>query len=146
MGAHRRCWMPFRPAFSMADERFVENMSSCRKNSLHYYFIELNKTPQQRLRPTIADGLPRVGLGRFIESMPQGGQLAHHGDDVCGGVVSVLDGIPVLFLPYKYKTYSAGDFRSRPNPNRGTLLMRTKVCHVSGKTTLLTHFSYRARG
>jgi hypothetical protein len=34
-----------------------------------------------------------------------------------GGVVSVLDGIPVLFLPYK--TYGAGFFCFRPNPNSG---------------------------
>jgi hypothetical protein len=32
-----------------------------------------------------------------------------------GGVVSVLDGTPVLFL--MYKTYGAGDFHSSPNPN-----------------------------
>ena len=31
-----------------------------------------------------------------------------------GGVVSVIDGIPVLFL--QQKTYGAGVFRSRPNP------------------------------
>ncbi len=34
-----------------------------------------------------------------------------------GGVVSVLDGIPVLFLPYK--TYRAGVFCFHPNPNSG---------------------------
>jgi hypothetical protein len=34
-----------------------------------------------------------------------------------GGGASVLDGILVLFLPYK--TYGAGGFCSRPNPYRG---------------------------
>jgi hypothetical protein len=41
--------------------------------------------------------------------------MAHHGDDVCEGVVSVLDVIPSSFLPLK--TYGAGVFCSRPNPS-----------------------------
>jgi hypothetical protein len=48
--------------------------------------------------------------GNSLKQCRMGGQMAHHGDDVCGGGVSVLDGIPVLFLPYK--TYGAGVFVS----------------------------------
>jgi hypothetical protein len=33
--------------------------------------------------------------------------------------VSVLDRIPILFLPLPYKSYGAGVFRSCPNPYRG---------------------------
>ena len=47
--------------------------------------------------------------------------MAHLGDVfvfVGGGVVLVLDRIPVLFLPYN-KTYGVGVFCSFPNPNRG---------------------------
>ncbi len=35
--------------------------------------------------PAPSDDHPCVGLGRFIGSMPFGGQTEHHGDDVCGG-------------------------------------------------------------
>ena len=48
--------------------------------------------------------------------------MAHHGDDVCGGFVSGLDRIPVLFLPYK--TYSAGVFRSTQT-QIGVILLST---------------------
>ena len=36
-----------------------------------------------------------------------------------GGVASVVDGILVLFLPYKTYGYGAGVFCSRPNLDRG---------------------------
>jgi hypothetical protein len=43
-----------------------------------------------------------------------------------GGVVLVLDGILVLFLPYK--TYGAGVFRSRPNP--WGLILKNIRCYL----------------
>jgi hypothetical protein len=43
--------------------------------------------------------------------------MEHHGDDVCGGVVLMLDRILVLFL--LLKIYGAVFFCSRPNPYSG---------------------------
>ena len=40
--------------------------------------------------------------------------MARHDDDVCGGVLLVLDEVLVLFLPYK--TYEVGFFCSRSPP------------------------------
>ena len=67
-------------------------------NYLRCYFIELNKTPQQRPQPTPADGRPRIrhqiGVILWINAIG----WANGTYVVCGGGGSVFDGIPVLFL------------------------------------------------
>jgi hypothetical protein len=50
-----------------------------------------------------------------------------------GGVVSVIDGIPVQFL--QSKTYGAGDFCSRPNPYSCIPVNCYKICISPGQTT-----------
>ncbi len=49
----------------------------------------------------------------------------------------VLDGIPVLFLPYK--TYGVGVFRSRPNPMRGIPVNPFSISFLCPMTSLITH-------
>jgi len=70
MGARRRRRMPFQQPFSTAGERIVENTVAVELNWFLCYFIDLYKTPPKSPRPAPLDGLPHIGLGRFIESTP----------------------------------------------------------------------------
>jgi len=75
-------------------------------------------------------------LGDSLNQCRRGGKRLTMVMMFVGGVVSVLDGIPVLFLPYK--TYRVGVFRSPPNPMRGipvNSLMTSLITHSFLTTT-----------
>jgi hypothetical protein len=62
LGARRQQWMPFRPPFLSAGERFVKSKMSFR---IFFFSVILSiyKTPPKSLWPNPADGRPRIGLG-----------------------------------------------------------------------------------
>jgi hypothetical protein len=60
-------------------------------NQFCRYFINSYETLPQCSWLTPSKEVTCVGLGGSIESTPPEGQTAHHGDDVCGIVVLVVD-------------------------------------------------------
>ncbi len=100
MGTRRQKWMPFRPPFLTAGERFVKNTSNIELNLLHAWFIDLCKTPWQHPWPTPSEEVTSVGLGGSIDPMPKEGQTAPPWWWCLWIVVLVVDGtfctIPIL--------------------------------------------------
>jgi hypothetical protein len=70
MGTRHQRWMPFWQPFLMA----ASKSSKTRVAVELYYFIciffDLYKTPSKSPQTAPSDGLPRIRLERFIESMP----------------------------------------------------------------------------
>ena len=139
------------PPFSAAGERFVENMSSSRNKliTLLLYWIKQNPTTAPSANPCRWPPMRRIGAIHWINALGGGGGkrlTTVMMFVVYGEVVSVLDGIP----SYSCRTSTKPTVQEIFVPARTQigvfLLMRTKVRNVLGKTTLVTHYSYRARG
>ena len=96
MGAHRWQWMPFRPPFPMAGERFLEYTSSCRNKllTLLFYWIKQNPATTSSANPCrwppthqasdwgdSLDQCHRVGKG----SADDHGPIHHQGRKRSGG-------------------------------------------------------------
>ena len=103
MGGHRWRWMPFRPQFSTAGEWFVENknMSSCRNKliTLLFYQIKQNPATAPSANPCRWPPMRRIGEIHWINTVGRGGEWHTMLMMFVGGVVLVIDGTPVLFLP-----------------------------------------------
>ncbi len=72
---------------------------------IHRYFIDSYKTPPQHPQPTPFKEVTCVGLGGSIESTLLEGQMAHHGDDICGIAALVVNRtfhtIPTIGIPQR---------------------------------------------
>ncbi len=140
MGARRWCWwwMPFQPPFSTAGEQFVKNTSSCRNRNKLMLFYQIKQNPATAPSANPFGWPPTHWIWMIHWINPVGGA---NGSPwwwcLLGGVVLVLDGIPVLFLPQK--TYGVGVFRSLPNPMRGIPVNPFSIRFLWPMTSLITH-------
>jgi hypothetical protein len=78
--ARRQKWMPLRPPLLTSGDRYVKNRVSVEVNYLLHYFINLNKTEQQRPQPTLCLHWECVRMGLSTKITPPEGQTAHHGE------------------------------------------------------------------
>jgi hypothetical protein len=87
MGAYCRWWMPLCPPFSMVGKQFAKNMSSCRNilSTLLIYKIKQNPASMPSVNPCGWPPTRRIGALTMVMVF-------------VWGVVSVLDGTPLLFL------------------------------------------------
>jgi hypothetical protein len=71
--------MPFWPPLSTACEQYVKKRVAVQINYLLRYFIDLNKTKQQRPQPTLCPHWECARMGLSTKITPPEGQMAHHG-------------------------------------------------------------------
>jgi hypothetical protein len=72
--------MPFWPPLSTAGEQYVKNRVAGEINYLLRYFINSNKTEQQRPQPTLSLRREHARMGLSTKITPPQGQMAHHGE------------------------------------------------------------------
>jgi hypothetical protein len=72
--------MPFWPPLLTAGQQCVKNRVAVKIDYLLHYFIDLNKTEQQRPRPTLCPCWEHGRMGLSTKITPPEGQTAHHGE------------------------------------------------------------------
>jgi hypothetical protein len=86
-------------SFPTVGEQIVENTSSCRIKfiSLLFYLFSYIKPRLSALDQPLRMATHALDWGDLLNRRQRRGLTEHHGDDICGGVVLMLDRFLVLF-------------------------------------------------